>query len=59
LLIRVEFDLSFFKDGIIAEILISTITKKMLNDHCIVCGFTENTPMVLRVEPPLIVTKKK
>jgi len=59
LLIGVEFDLSFFKDGIIAEILMSTIIKKMLNDHCIICGFTENNPMVLRVEPPLIVTKKE
>ncbi|SHI36538.1 putrescine aminotransferase [Clostridium cavendishii DSM 21758] len=41
------------------KIAIGAIIEKMLNDHHIICSITSNNPAVIRVEPPLIVTKSQ
>jgi putrescine aminotransferase len=57
LFIGIEFNLSLLSYGTTAEFLMSTIIGEMLHKYGIICGFTENNPAVLRVEPPLIVEK--
>lgn len=59
LLIGIEFGkFKKIRGKTIAEIMMSTIISKMFNEYNIICGFTTNNPSVLRVEPPLTVSKK-
>lgn len=57
LFIGIEFNLSLLSYNTTAELLMSTVLGEMFHKYGIICGFTENNPSVLRVEPPLIVEK--
>ncbi len=55
----------FFDDSIVnvekylSENFASQFSAEMLNDHGIISIVTLNNPMVIRIEPPLIITKKE
>lgn len=60
LLIGIEFGgLEKLRVEAVIKFMMSTIISKMLNEHKIICGFTGNTPGVLRFEPPLIVKREE
>jgi len=41
------------------ELMMATVISKMMNEYKIITSYTSNNPAVLRVEPPLIVTKEQ
>jgi putrescine aminotransferase len=58
LLIGVEFGgLNKYPGNTIKQFMTAVILAKLLKEHRIVCGFASNNPSVLKIEPPLIVTK--
>lgn len=60
LMIGIEFSLGKnIIPKIVYESVMVTIISELLKKHGIITGFTENNPSVLRMEPPLIVTKEQ
>lgn len=43
----------------VMQLIMSNIVSELMNKYNIISGFTINNPSVLRVEPPLIVTKEQ
>jgi putrescine aminotransferase len=60
LLIGVELGgLKKYPGDTIKQFMIAVILAKLLKEHRIVCSLASNNPCVLKIEPPLIVTKEE
>lgn len=60
LLIGVEFGgIAKYPGSTIRQFMIAAIIGKLLREHNIICSFASNSPEVLKIEPPLIVSREE